>query len=123
MSSQVLGRLAYSVTARTSSIEALELFRSKPNNFDLVISDMTMPNMTGDRLAAEMIAIRPDIPVIICSGYSKKISNETAAAIGIYALADKPMGKADLARTVRNVLDEKVAELSGESLCANRNRS
>ena len=106
MGSQILEQLGYQVTVRTSSVEALELFRSKPRFFDLVISDMTMPNMTGDELAMELIAFRSDIPVIICTGYSKKITEEKAAKIGIKALAYKPIVKADLAKTVRKVLDE-----------------
>jgi PAS domain S-box-containing protein len=105
MGSQILEHLGYSVTARTSSVEALELFRSKPNNFDLVITDMTMPNMGGDKLAIELMKIRSDIPVIICTGYNKKISEETALEIGIKAFAYKPIVKADLAKTVRKVLD------------------
>ena len=96
MGSQVLERLGYSVTTRTSSMEALELFQSKPNDFDLVVTDMTMPNMTGDKLAVELMKIRPDIPVILCTGYSKKISDETASEIGIKAFAYKPVVKADL---------------------------
>jgi PAS domain S-box-containing protein len=106
MGSQLLERLGYRVTVRTSSVEALELFRSKPDDFDLVITDMTMPNMTGKELAMELIAFRSDIPVILCTGYSKNISDETAAEIGIKAFAYKPIVKADLARTVRKVLDE-----------------
>jgi len=103
--SQILERLGYSVTTRTSSVEALELFRSKPKDFDLVITDMTMPNMTGDKLAIELMKIRTDIPIIICTGYSKKISDETAKDIGIKAVAYKPIVKADLAKTVRKVFD------------------
>jgi PAS domain S-box-containing protein len=106
MGSKALEQLGYSVTTRTSSIEALELFRSKPQTFDLVITDMTMPNMTGDKMADEMMKTRSDIPVILCTGYSKKISEEGAAAIGIKALVYKPVVKADLAKTVRKVLDE-----------------
>jgi PAS domain S-box-containing protein len=106
MGSQILKRLGYSVTTRTSSIEALELFQAKPNDFDLVISDMTMPNLTGDKLAIELMKIRQDIPVILCTGYSKKISDEIASEIGIKAFAYKPVVKADLAKTVRKVLDE-----------------
>ena len=75
MQSRQLTKLGYSVTTRTSGIEALELFRNKPDAFDLVITDMTMPRMTGDKLAIELIKIRPDIPVILCSGYSRKISD------------------------------------------------
>ncbi|MGD9368460.1 MAG: response regulator [Desulfobacteraceae bacterium] len=106
LGSQALGRLGYSVTARTSSIEALELFRVKPHTFDLVITDMTMPNLTGDKLAAELMKIRHDIPIILCTGYSQRISEETALEIGIKAFVYKPMVRADLARTVRKVLDK-----------------
>lgn len=106
MASRILGQLGYSVTATTSSVEALELFKSKPNEFDLIVSDMTMPNMTGEQLAMECMIIRADIPVILCTGYSKKISENTSAEIGIKAFAYKPIVKADLAKTVRKVLDE-----------------
>ena len=106
MGSQVLERLGYKVTTRTSSIEALELFRIKPDDFDLVITDMTMPNITGDKLVVELMKIRSEIPVILCTGYSKKISDFSAADIGIKALAYKPIVKADLAKTIRKVLDE-----------------
>jgi len=106
MGGQALERLGYTVSIRTSSIEALELFRTKPNDFDLVITDMTMPNMTGDRLAIELMQIRPDIPVILCTGYSKRTSDETVTEMGIKALIYKPTGKADLSKTVRKVLDE-----------------
>jgi PAS domain S-box-containing protein len=109
MGSQTLERLGYAVTARTSSIEALALFRSRPNDFDLVITDMTMPNMTGADLAAELMRIRPDIPVILCTGYSNKISDPIAAQIGIRAFAFKPLVKKDLAETIRKVLDEAPA--------------
>jgi signal transduction histidine kinase/ActR/RegA family two-component response regulator len=104
MGSQILERLGYSVTTRISSMEALEMFRAEPDDFDLVISDVTMPDMTGDELAIEMMKIRPDIPVILCTGYSKKISDESAAHIGIKAFAYKPIVKADLAKTIRKVL-------------------
>jgi len=106
MGSKVLEQLGYSVTTRTSSVEALELFKSKPQAFNLVITDMTMPNMTGDQLATEMMNIRSDIPVILCTGYSKKLSEERASEIDIKALAYKPVVKADLAKTVRKVLDK-----------------
>ena len=106
MGSRMLESLGYTVTTRTSSIEALALFQSKPDAFDLVVTDMTMPNLTGDKLAIELMKMRADIPVILCTGYSKKISDETASEIGIKAFAYKPMVKADLANTVRKVLDE-----------------
>jgi len=103
---KLLERLGYHVTVRTSSVEALEAFGSKPYEFDLVITDMTMPNMTGDGLAAELIKIRPGIPIILCTGYSKRISEKSAAKIGIKAFAYKPIVIVDLAKTVRRVLDE-----------------
>ena len=106
MGGQILERFGYTVSIRTSSIEALELFRTKPNDFDLVITDMTMPNMTGDKLAVELMKIRPDIPVMLCTGFSKKISDETVSEMGIKAVAYKPIVKADLAKIVRKVLDE-----------------
>ena len=86
-------------------------FRAKPKDFDLVITDMTMPNMTGDKLTGELMKIRSDIPVILCTGYSKKISEETAKDIGIKAFAYKPIVKADLAKTVRKVLDESKSSI------------
>jgi len=103
---RILQSLGYRVTIRTSSVEALELFRSKPNDFDIVITDMTMPNMTGDKLAAELMKVRPDVPVVLCTGYSKRMSEETASSSGIKAFVKKPIGKTDLAMTVRKVLDE-----------------
>lgn len=103
---RTLMQLGYSVTKRNNSIEAMELFKIKPNYFDLVITDMTMPNLTGDKLAKAMIAIRPDIPVILCTGYSKKITDQKALEIGIKALVHKPIINAELANTVRAVLDD-----------------
>jgi CheY-like chemotaxis protein len=103
---QNLEKLGYRVTTRTSSVDALALLKIKPDDFDLVITDLTMPNMTGERLAVELKEIRPDIPVILCTGYSKKYSDETVASLGINALVYKPVVKADLAKTVRKVMDE-----------------
>ena len=102
----LLEKLGYIVTTSSRSLEALETFRVDPGSFDLVITDMTMPNMTGDKLAAELIKIRADIPIIICTGYSKNMSDEFAAQIGIKAFNHKPLDKTELAKTVRKVLDE-----------------
>jgi PAS domain S-box-containing protein len=104
---QMLGRLGYKVSTRTSSLEALELFKVKPDQFDLVITDMTMPNMTGEKLARNLMKIRSDILVIICTGYSEFISEEKANKIGIRAFIMKPLVMRDLANTVRKVLDNK----------------
>jgi CheY-like chemotaxis protein len=110
---QILERLGYAVTTQTSSVEALALFRAKPDAFDLVITDMTMPNLTGDALALELMNIRTDIPVILCTGYSNKISDDTALQIGIKAFAYKPVVRADLAKTVREVLDQARRKAQG----------
>jgi len=102
---QMLERLGYEATTRTSSLEALELFRNNPDQFDLVITDMTMPKMTGDKLAEELMKIRPDIPIIICTGFSERISEEKAKGIGIKAFVMKPFVMRDMANTVRKVLE------------------
>jgi len=102
---QMLERLGYHVVCRTSSIEALELFKNRPDRFDLVITDMTMPNLTGDRLAGQIMSIRPDIPVILCTGFSEQISEESARKIGIREFILKPLVMDKLATAVRAVLD------------------
>jgi len=103
---QMLESLGYKVTGRTSSIEALELFKAKPDSFDLIITDMTMPNMTGDELARELIRIKPEIPVILCTGYSARINPQQAAAMGIRAFVSKPVLRKDIAKTIRTVIDD-----------------
>ncbi|MDJ0876253.1 MAG: ATP-binding protein [Desulfobacterales bacterium] len=107
---QMLQRLGYQVTTRTSSIEALEAFRARPNDFDLVISDMTMPNLTGDRLARSLLAIRDDIPVILCTGFSALLETTRAREMGVRAYLSKPLSIRELARTVRTVLDSDPPE-------------
>lgn len=105
MGKQMMQRLGYDVVSKTSSVEALELFRVQPDRFDLVITDMTMPNMTGDKLAKKFMEIRPDIKIILCTGYSERISEEKARAMGIREFAMKPVVMRDLCNTVRRVLD------------------
>lgn len=100
----MLTSLGYHVTSRTSSIEALEAFRARPDSFDLVITDMTMPNMRGDDLARELLKIRPDIPIILCTGFSEMISEEKAKSIGIRRFVMKPLFKNQLAKAIREVL-------------------
>ncbi len=100
----MLTTLGFKVTARQSSTEALELFRSQPGSFDIVVTDMTMPHMRGDELAAELLKIRSDIPIILCTGYSDLISEEKAREIGIRQFLMKPLSLGDLARAVRKVL-------------------
>ena len=102
-----LEQLGYQVASKNCSLEALELFRTKPNAFDLVITDQTMPHLTGDRFAKEVIDLRPDILVILCSGYSSIVDAEKAKGIGIKDFIMKPVDQNELAFTVRRVLDEK----------------
>lgn len=105
MEKQMLKRFGYRVTARTSSLEALEAFRAAPDKFDLVITDMTMPNMTGVQLTQELLNIRSDIPIIICTGFSEQISEDRAKALGICGFVMKPVVKRELAKKIRAVLD------------------
>ncbi|WP_054030472.1 hybrid sensor histidine kinase/response regulator [Desulfatitalea tepidiphila] len=101
---QILENLGYRVTTAASGPAALELFRDSSDTIDLVLTDMTMPKMTGDRLAIELLKIRPDLPIILCTGYSASISAERARQIGIKAFVQKPIVEADLANIIREVL-------------------
>ena len=103
---QMLERYGYRVTPRTSSVEALELFKAKPDEFDLVITDMTMPNMNGLELASEMIKLRPELPIILCTGFSETTTQAGAEAAGIKAFMLKPISRNDLICIARKVLDE-----------------
>ncbi len=104
---KILERLGYNVTAMTSSLEALELFKNDPQRYDLIITDLTMPHMTGDRLAAEATAIRPGLPVILATGYADAVDDERVIQSGIKAFIPKPCKKEDLAKTIRLILDEE----------------
>jgi len=94
------------VTARTSSIEALEAFRANPGRFDLVITDFTMPNMTGMELTKELLKLRSDIPIILCTGYSEHINEDKAKGYGVRAFLMKPVVLDEIANTIRKVLDD-----------------
>ena len=102
----MLERLGYHITERTSSSDALKVFKANPSAFDLVISDMSMPNMTGDQLFRELITIRPDIPVILCTGFSARIDQEKAETIGVKGFLMKPVVRSEMVKMVRKVLDE-----------------
>jgi PAS domain S-box-containing protein len=106
MEKQMLERLGYQVTSRTSSLEALEAFRKNPNKFDMVITDMAMPNMSGEKLSVELTKIRLDIPILLCTGFSETMSEEKAASLGIKDFLLKPIVMKDLAQKIREVLDE-----------------
>jgi len=102
-----LERLGYQVETRMNPVEALESFRANPDQFDLVITDMTMPQMTGDQLVKEILKIRPDVPTILCTGFNANINEEKAKEIGFRQYIEKPVKMRDLAKLVRQVLDEK----------------
>jgi PAS domain S-box-containing protein len=102
---QMLARRGYQVSAYSDSCEALEAFRNAPQAFDLVLTDMTMPKLTGDKLAVAILQIRPDIPIILSTGYNANISGEQAAKLGIRAFLYKPVVEEELAATVRKALN------------------
>jgi signal transduction histidine kinase/ActR/RegA family two-component response regulator len=106
MGARMLEKLGYRVTAKTSPKEVLDLFRSKPDEFDLIITDYTMPQMTGSDLASKILEIRPEIPIILCTGYSEKATETTAKELGLAGFAMKPLDRRQLAELVRNALDE-----------------
>ncbi len=106
MTGKMLERLGYKVQTATSPVDALELFRAKPDAFDLVLTDMTMPKMTGVRLSEKLKEIRPDIPVVICTGHSALIDEEKAKSLGIDGYVMKPIVIRDIAIAIRKVLDE-----------------
>ncbi len=106
MEQNMLERLGYQVTTRISSIDTCEAFKAKPSQYDMVITDMQMPNMAGDKLAIELIKIRPDIPILLCTGFSEMMLEEKAASIGIKGILLKPIVMKDLSHKIREVLDK-----------------
>jgi CheY-like chemotaxis protein len=102
---QMLKKLGYTVVSKTDSLEALKVFQKGPEKFDLVITDMTMPNLTGVELSQKLLEIRPDLPIILCTGYSEKIDAQTAKSMGIQGFLMKPLAIHDMANTIREVLD------------------
>jgi CheY-like chemotaxis protein/anti-sigma regulatory factor (Ser/Thr protein kinase) len=102
-----LERLGYTVSVKTTAKAALSLFESGPRDFDLIVTDMTMPQMTGEQLADAVKKIRPDMPVVLCTGYSKRISRLGEMPGSVDAILAKPVSRSDLAKTVRNMLDGK----------------
>ena len=110
MEKKLLERLGYQVTSQIISVEALEVFRANSNKFDLVITDMQMPNMSGDKLSAELVKINPDIPVLLCTGYNEAMSEEKAFSMGIKGFLLKPIVLKDLSQKIREVLDSNKNE-------------
>jgi PAS domain S-box-containing protein len=111
MGRRVLTNLGYQVDAMSNSRKALAEFTANPDDFDLIITDMTMPEMMGDQLATEILKSRPDMPIILCTGYSEYIDKERAEAIGIKHYIEKPVDIGELARIVRQTIDEAKAAL------------
>ncbi len=107
MEKTILEGLGYKVTAHTSSTKALKTFTLMPDKFDIVITDMAMPDMSGDILAAEMKKIRPDIPIVLCTGFSNKISKEKAKSMGFKGFLLKPITMEKISIKIRRVLDGK----------------
>jgi CheY-like chemotaxis protein/two-component sensor histidine kinase len=108
---RMLKRLGYRVSAYTSSFDAMAAFREHPQDFDLILSDMTMPHMTGDQIAREVKTIRPEVPVLIVTGFTDKIRQDEKESAGIDDVLHKPIIKAELAITVRRLLDHQAEEL------------
>jgi PAS domain S-box-containing protein len=109
MLNRMLASLGYDVTCCRSGREALDTFLGGPDRIDLVITDMTMPQMTGIQLTRELLDVRPDLPIILCTGFSALISEESAAAIGIRKLVMKPVVRREMAEAIRGVLDGEQA--------------
>ena len=105
LNESLLEGLGYHVTISNRSSEALEIFKERSDQFDIVVTDQTMPGMTGSEMADKMMQIRPDIPIILCTGYSTTISEEKAKSMGIKGFAFKPLAKKDIAVLIRKVLD------------------
>jgi CheY-like chemotaxis protein len=103
METQILSRMGYRVTAFTSSTHALAAFKDDPHRFDLVITDIAMPDMSGDKLAVEMQNIRPDVPILLCTGFSERMTPEKIEKLGVRGLLTKPMLTRDLDRTLRDI--------------------
>jgi CheY-like chemotaxis protein len=108
MGRQLLEKLGYDVISKTDAIEALALFRAQPANFDIVITDMTMPKMTGEKLAKEIMQIRSDMPIIICTGFNKLITRQKAQDLGISGFLMKPLSIGDLAVSIQDALGKSI---------------
>jgi len=107
MAGEMLSRLGYQVTIMTSGVEAVDLLRSRPEEFDMVITDQTMPNISGLELARAALSLRPDLPVVLYTGYSAAISESEALEIGVRKVLMKPLSMSLLSRAVRQILDRK----------------
>ena len=100
----MLEQLGYTVTALNSGMDALTLFRADPDRFDLIMIDQVMPEMNGTRLAVEVLKIRPDMPILLMTGYSETIDREGARALGIREYLEKPFTKKAISQIIRSML-------------------
>jgi CheY-like chemotaxis protein len=106
----MLEDLGYSVTIRTDPVEALAMLRARPSAFDLIITDLTMPVFTGEELARKARETRSDIPIVLCSGFSRSMTEKELSAMGIDCILNKPIVYEELAETIRSVLDRQEAD-------------
>jgi PAS domain S-box-containing protein len=104
---QMIGELGYRIISFTSSMEAFQVFQNSPDEFDLVITDMTMPDMTGSQLARKLLEIRPDIPIILCTGFSEQINEKMSEAMGIQGYLMKPVVRTEMAKIIRKALNHR----------------
>lgn len=105
METKMLQGLGYEVSACTDSTQAFKRFQAAPEKYDLVISDVAMPRMGGDALVLKILDVRPDIPILLCTGYSGTVTETKATEMGIRGLLIKPVAMADLARIIRDIFD------------------
>ena len=105
---KILQNWGYDVESSTDSLQALERFKADPNRFDLVISDIGMPNMSGDELARELLKIRVNLPIIICTGYSDRIDEKTAKDIGVTRYITKPIDIDELEYSLKVILGRNI---------------
>jgi len=103
---QMLEDLGYEAVVTTSSQEALDTFRHRPERFDVVVTDQTMPGLTGDRLARELLGIRPELPIILCTGFSPTLTEEKVRALGVQTYVRKPLSSAELGRALADIFPE-----------------
>lgn len=107
---KLLEQLGYEVVSHTSSLKALEIFQGDPHSFYLIITDQTMPHMTGDKLVQAVRRIRTDMPIILCTGFSHIMDHDKARALGVDAFCLKPLTVQELGSTIQHVLRRRAAQ-------------
>jgi two-component system cell cycle sensor histidine kinase/response regulator CckA len=109
---QILTHLGYAVVTKTNPHEAVELFHKQPDHFDVVVTDQTMPTMSGEGFARELLSIREDIPIVLCTGFSHTMSAEKANQIGLKGFLMKPVNGEALAKTLQKVMEDRARQSS-----------